>query len=292
MDEKTGEIKIGAARKIRDNLPKATYIGFIGTPISIKDRNTREVFGDYIDIYDMTQAVEDNATRPVYYESRVIKLKLDANTLQKIDDRYEEFAQIADDHLIEQSKKDLGKMDAVLGADETIASLVDDIIEHYENYRQNLLTGKAMLVAYSRPIAMKIYKEILQRRPNWSDKVKVVITETNKDPEEWRNIIGNKKYKEELAKKFKNNDDPMKIAIVVDMWLTGFDVPSLATMYIYKPMVGHNLMQAIARVNRVFEDKEGGLIVDYVGIASALKHAMNDYTNRDKKSFGDTDVKK
>ena len=286
-----GEIRIGAARKLRDNLPNATYIGFTGTPISLKDRNTREVFGNYIDVYDMTQAVDDGATRPVYYESRVVKLKLDEYTLQKIDAQYEEFAQLTDSYTIAQSKKDLGRMDAVLGAEETIASLVDDIIEHYENYRQNLLTGKAMLVAYSRPIAMKIYQEILKRRPNWSEKVKVVITDTNQDPEEWRSVIGNKKYKDDLAIKFKDNNDPMKIAIVVDMWLTGFDIPSLATMYIYKPMSGHNLMQAIARVNRVFEDKEGGLVVDYVGIASALKQAMNDYTSRDREKFGDLDVK-
>ncbi len=148
-----------------------------------------------------------------------------------------------------------------------------------------------MIVAYSREIAMRIYQEILKLRPSWNEKVRVVITETNKDPEDWRPVIGNKKYKEELARKFKDNSDPMKIAIVVDMWLTGFDVPSLATMYVYKPMAGHNLMQAIARVNRVFQDKEGGLVVDYVGIASALKQAMNDYTNRDKSNYGDTDIK-
>ncbi|MEA4921707.1 MAG: type I restriction endonuclease subunit R [Clostridiaceae bacterium] len=287
----SGEIKIGTARKIRNSLPGATYIGFTGTPISSKDRSTREVFGDYIDVYDMTQAVEDGATRPVYYESRVIKLKLDEKVLRQLDDQYEEFAQLTDDYTIEQSKKDLAKMDAVLGAEQTIHSLVSDIIEHYENYRANLLTGKAMIVAYSRDIAMQIYSEMLALRPDWQEKVKVVITETNKDPEDWRPIIGNKKYKEELARKFKDNDDPMKIAIVVDMWLTGFDVPSLATMYVYKPMAGHNLMQAIARVNRVFTDKEGGLVVDYVGIASALKQAMNDYTNRDKSNYSNTDIK-
>ena len=167
-----------------------------------------------------------------------------------------------------------------------------DILYHYENNRQNLLTGKAMIVAYSRPIAMKIYKRILELRPAWKEKVGVVMTSGNNDPEEWREIIGNKQHKDELAKKFKDNNSPMKIAIVVDMWLTGFDVPSLATMYVYKPMSGHNLMQAIARVNRVFRDKEGGLVVDYVGIASALKQAMNDYTTRDKKNYGDTDVAK
>ncbi len=283
---------IGTARIIRDSLPNATYIGFTGTPISSKDRSTREVFGDYIDIYDMTQAVEDGATRPVYYESRVIHLKLDEKTLHLIDDEYDLMAQNADPYVIEKSKKELGQMEAILGANQTIHSLVDDILDHYENYRANILTGKAMIVAYSRPIAMKIYKRILELRPAWTEKIAVVMTQGNNDPEEWREVIGNKAHKEDMARKFKDNDSPLKIAIVVDMWLTGFDVPSLATMYVYKPMAGHNLMQAIARVNRVFEDKEGGLVVDYVGIAAALKQAMNDYTARDKKNYGDTDVSK
>ena len=288
---KDGKIKIGFARIIRNSLPNATYIGFTGTPISMNDRSTREVFGDYIDIYDMTQAVEDGATRPVYYESRVINLKLDTGTMDKIDQQYDEFAQTTDDYTIEKSKKELSKMDALLGAEQTINSLVDDILLHYENNRQNLLTGKAIIVAYSRPIAMKIYERILELRPAWDKKVNVVMTSANGDPEEWREIIGNNTHKEKLANKFKDNDDDMKIAIVVDMWLTGFDVPSLSTMYIYKPMAGHTLMQAIARVNRVFEDKEGGLIVDYIGIASALNQAMSDYTNRDKSNYGNTDIK-
>jgi len=283
---------IGTARIIRDNLPNTTYIGFTGTPISSKDRSTREVFGEYIDIYDMTQAVEDGATRPVYYESRVIHLKLDEETLHLINAEYDLMAQNADPYVIEKSKKELGQMEAVLGADRTIESLVDDILDHYENYRANLLTGKAMIVSYSRPIAMKIYKRILALRPAWTERVGVVMTQGNNDPEEWRQIIGNKAHKEELARKFKDNSSTMKIAIVVDMWLTGFDVPSLATMYVYKPMSGHNLMQAIARVNRVFGDKEGGLVVDYVGIAQALKQAMNDYTSRDKKNYGDTEISK
>lgn len=283
---------IGTARIIRNSLPNATYIGFTGTPISSKDRSTREVFGDYIDIYDMTQAVEDGATRPVYYESRVIKLNLDQEILDKIDAEYDLMALNADNEVIEKSKRELGQMEAVLGNDNTINSLVCDILEHYENNRENLLTGKAMIVAYSRPIAMKIYKRILDLHPDWTEKVGVVMTSGNNDPEEWRQIIGNKHHRDELAKKFKDNNSPMKIAIVVDMWLTGFDVPSLATMYVYKPMAGHNLMQAIARVNRVFRDKEGGLVVDYVGIATALKQAMNDYTSRDKKNYGDTDVAK
>lgn len=290
VDAKTGRIKIGTARIIRNSLPNATYIGFTGTPISMKDRSTREVFGDYIDVYDMTQAVEDGATRPVYYESRVIKLKLDPDTLAMIDTEYDIMANNADPEVIAKSKKELGQMEAILGNDETIDSLVKDILEHYENYRENLLTGKAMIVAYSRPIALKIYKRILELRPSWDEKVAVVMTDSNKDPEEWKEIIGNKHHRDELAKQFKDNDSSLKIAIVVDMWLTGFDVPSLATMYVYKPMKGYNLMQAIARVNRVFGDKEGGLVVDYVGIASALKEAMNDYTSRDKKNYGDTDV--
>lgn len=292
VDAKTGKVKIGTARIIRNSLPNATYIGFTGTPISSKDRSTREVFGDYIDIYDMTQAVEDGATRPVYYESRVIKLNLDEATLKLIDKEYDIMALNADEEVVEKSKRELGQMEVVLGNDNTINSLVSDILDHYESNRENLLTGKAMIVAYSRPIAMKIYKRILELRPAWTEKVAVVMTSGNNDPEEWREIIGNKHHKDELAKKFKDNNSPLKIAIVVDMWLTGFDVPSLATMYVYKPMSGHNLMQAIARVNRVFRDKEGGLVVDYVGIATALKKAMNDYTARDKKNYGDTDVAK
>ncbi len=290
IDTNTGKIKIGIARIIRNSLPNATYIGFTGTPISLKDRSTREVFGNYIDIYDMTQAVEDGATRPVYYESRVIKLNLKEDTLKLIDKEYDLMARNADPEVIQKSKHKLGKMEEILGNEETIHSLVNDILEHYEQYRSHLLTGKAMIVAYSRPIAIKIYHCIKKLRPSWTDRVAVIITDTNKDTEDEKKIIGNKKYRNELATLFKDNHSPLKIAIVVDMWLTGFDVPSLATMYIYKPMQGHNLMQAIARVNRVFQDKEGGLIVDYVGIASTLKEAMNNYTARDKKNYGDTDI--
>ena len=290
--ETEARIVVGNARIIRDALPNATFIGFTGTPVSSKDRNTREVFGEYIDIYDMTQAVEDGATRPVYYESRVVHLKLDENTLKLIDSTYDLLEQQADSTTIEKSKKMLGQMESVLGADSTITSLVDDIVKHYESGRANLLTGKAMIVAYSRPIAMKIYRRILEVRPDWEEKIGVVMTSGNNDPEDWKEIIGTKRHKEELARKFKDNNDPMKIAIVVDMWLTGFDVPSMATMYVYKLMHGYNLMQAIARVNRVFGDKEGGLVVDYVGIASALKAAMNEYTARDRSKYGDMDIAK
>lgn len=287
----------GTARIIRDSLPHASFIGFTGTPISRDDRNTTEVFGNYIDIYDMTQAVEDGATRPVYYESRVVKLKLDDKVLKQIDDEYDLLAGNADPEVIEKSKRDLGQLESVLGNDKTIASLVDDILEHYEEHRAHLYTGKAMIVAYSRSIAMKIYDRILELHPDWAGsgedaKIAVVMTESNKDPEEWRSIIGNKTHRQELAVRFKDNESPLKIVIVVDMWLTGFDVPSLATMYVFKPMESHNLMQAIARVNRVYQDKEGGLVVDYIGIASALKRAMNDYTVRDRKRYGDMDIAK
>lgn len=277
---------------IRESLPNATYVGFTGTPISKKDRSTIEVFGNYIDIYDMTQAVEDGATRPVYYESRVIHLKLDKETLKIIDAEYDAMAKYAEEYAIEKSKKELGKMESILGAEQTITTLCKDIIKHYEENRQYELTGKAMIVAYSRSIAMRIYRKLLALRPEWSEKVGVVMTESNKDPEDWRSIIGNKRHRNEMAKRFKDDNDLLKIAIVVEMWLTGFDVPSLATMYVYKPMMGHNLMQAIARVNRVFKNKEGGLVIDYVGIASALKQAMNDYTNRDKNNYGDPDIAK
>ena len=295
MEEKIdteGNVHIGAARKIRNSLPHASYIGFTGTPISDKDRDTREIFGDDIDVYDMTQAVNDGATRPVYYESRVIKLKLNDEVLAQIDAEYDKLREEgASETDLDENKKEMSHMDALLGNDATINDLVNDIITHYEDNRQHICCGKAMLVAYSRPIAMKIYKRILDLRPNWNEKVKVVMTSGNQDPEEWADIIGGKAYKKELAKKFKDENDPMKIAIVVDMWLTGFDVPSLATMYVYKPMKDHNLMQAIARVNRVFPEKAGGLIVDYVGIAAALKDAMKRYTKRDRDNYGNNDIK-
>lgn len=291
-DPKTGEIKIGAARRIRNALPNATYIGFTGTPISKQDKSTREVFGNYIDIYDMTQSVEDGATVPISYESRIADISLDEPILNLIDREYDKLALQAESYNIERSKRELSKMESLLGAPEIIEDICRDIVNHYENNRQQELSGKAMIVAYSRSIAIKMYEKILELHPNWEDKVKVVMSGSNKDSEEWHNIIGDKSYKKELEKKFKDDADPMKIAIVVDMWLTGFDVPSLATMYIFKPMRGHNLMQAIARVNRVFKGKEGGLVVDYIGIASELKKAMSEYTERDNKNYGEMDIDK
>lgn len=289
MDEE-GNIHFGAARLVRKALPNASYIGFTGTPISTEDRSTREVFGDYIDVYDMTQSVEDESTKPVYYESRALALHLDESALERIDALYKMFAEEADESSIEKSKRDLGGLDAIFDTQDTIDSLCEDIVTHYEEARADVLSGKAMIVAYSRSMAIKIYKRILDMRPNWKDKVGVVMTMSNQDPEDWFAICGGANHKKEMERRFKNEDDPLKIAIVVDMWLTGFDVPSLATMYVFKPMKGHNLMQAIARVNRVYKGKEGGLVVDYIGIANALKRAMRDYTVRDQNNYGDMDV--
>ena len=292
--DRDGKKHTGTALLIRRALPNATFIGFTGTPISIEDRSTREVFGDYIDVYDMTQAVEDDATRPVFYESRVIALKLDQGILAKVDDEYEKLTEQANAETIDASKRDFANLDAVLGAPEVIDALCQDIVEHYETNRAHELTGKAMIVAYSRPAAMAIYQRICELRPFWKEegKLGVVMTMGNQDPEWWFDVVGNKAHVKEMAKRFKDDADPLKIVIVVDMWLTGFDVPSLATMYVYKPMRGYNLMQAIARVNRVYKDKEGGLVVDYVGIANALKRAMKDYTKRDQKKYGDMDIGK
>ena len=297
-DAQSQTMKKGFSQKMREALPNASFIGFTGTPISDRDRDTQEVFGSYIDVYDMSQAVDDEATRPIYYESRVVNLNLDEKTMKLLDEEFDHLSEEgATDEQIKKAKQDHSRLEILLGEDATIDTLVRDIIEHYEQNRENLLTGKAMIVALTRPIAIKIYRKMLELRPDWTEKVKVVMSSSNQDPEDWQKIIGNDAHKKELAAKFKKDDDPMKIAIVRDMWLTGFDVPSLATMYVYKPMSGHNLMQAIARVNRVFEandgeKKEGGLIVDYVGIAQALKAAMKQYTNRDQRRFGDPDIAK
>lgn len=292
--DRDGKKHTGTALLIRRALPNATFVGFTGTPISAEDRSTREVFGDYIDVYDMTQAVEDEATRPVFYESRVVALKLDQGILAKVDDEYEKLTERANAETIDASKRDFANLDSVLGAPEVIDALCHDIVEHYETNRAHELTGKAMIVAYSRPAAMAIYQRICELRPAWKEegKLGVVMTMGNQDPEWWFDVMGNGAHVKEMARRFKDDTDPLKIVIVVDMWLTGFDVPSLATMYVYKPMRGYNLMQAIARVNRVYKDKAGGLVVDYVGIANALKRAMKDYTKRDQKKYGDMDIGK
>ena len=292
VDSETGALKLGFAAIVRKLLPHAAFIGFTGTPIEQDDNDTREVFGNYIDIYDMTQAVEDGATVPVYYESRLLKLDLDEDTLKLLDNEYEKLAEEgAEEQDIKRSKDENARLHALLSAPQTIETLCKDIIDHYENYRADLLTGKAMIVAIDRATGIDIYKKLIELRPQWKDIIAVVMTQGNQDPVEWNDIIGSSARKEELARQFKDNSSSLKIAIVVDMWLTGFDVPSLATMYVYKPMKGHNLMQAIARVNRVFPEKSGGLVVDYIGIAKALKKAMHDYTGRDKQRFGDPNIK-
>lgn len=289
LDRETGEWKYGMAKIMRDALPNATFIGFTGTPIDFKDKSTTGVFGRYIDIYDMTQAVDDGATVPIYYENRTVKLKLNDDLLKQIDEEYAAIAGDATEQEIEKSKADLSSVEAIVGAPERIEMLAEDIISHYED-RQYVLTGKAMIVCMTRRIAISLYNKILEKRPEWNKKVKVVLTASNQDPEEWHDIIGNKTYRDGLMLEFKDNNSDFKIAIVVDMWLTGFDVPSMATMYIDKPMKGHNLMQAIARVNRVYKDKEAGLIVDYIGMAAELKLALKQYTKRDQDKVPDLGI--
>ena len=289
LDRTTGKWKYGMAKYMRDSLPNATFIGFTGTPIEINDKSTVEVFGDYIDIYDMTQAVDDGATVPIYYENRTAKIKLNEDILKQIDAEYDRLAETETSIVVEKSKSDLSSIEALVGSKERLNLLADDIIAHYED-RQYVLTGKAMIVCMSRRIAINLYKTLLEKRPEWKDKVKVVLTANNQDDQEWHDIIGNKKYRDQLMIELKDEKSDFKIALVVDMWLTGFDVPSMATMYIDKPMKGHNLMQAIARVNRVYKDKEAGLIVDYIGMASALNKALSQYTKRDQDKVPDLSV--
>ena len=289
LDREKGAWKYGIAKYMRDALPNATFIGFTGTPINLKDKSTVEVFGDYIDVYDMTQAVNDGATVPIYYENRTTKLKINESVLKEIDEAYSKMEKETDSWKIEKSQSDLSRLEAVVGSTERLDMLTDDIIKHYMD-REYVLTGKAMIVCLSRRIAIKMYMMLLEKRPDWKDKVKVILTSSNQDPEEWHDIIGNKQYRDRLATEFKKEDSDFKIAIVVDMWLTGFDVPSMATMYIDKPMKGHNLMQAIARVNRVYKDKEAGLVVDYIGMASELKQALSQYTKRDQDKVPNIDL--
>lgn len=282
-DIETGEEKYGFAKYMRTALPNATYIAFTGTPIETTDKSTTGLFGDVIDVYDMTQAVQDGSTVKIYYESRLAKVKLDDKKMDEIDREYWKLQvhEGVEDYIIEESQKRLSRIEQIIGDDDRIRQVVEDIINHYED-RKNLVAGKAMIVAYNRRIAYKMYKEILRQRPDWQDKVKMVMTESNQDPEEMAKLIGNKRKRKELEKEFKDVNSPFKIAIVVDMWLTGFDVPALDTMYVDKPMRAHNLMQAIARVNRVYPGKTGGLIVDYIGIKKNLMEALKTYTKRDQ----------
>ena len=288
-------IKYGYAKYMRDALPNASYIGFTGTPVELTDKNTPAVFGDYIDIYDMTRAVEDGTTVKIYYESRIARLELSEAERPVIDYEYEDITEYQEYTQKERLKSKWARLEALAGSEKRVKQVAKDIVEHFEQ-RQNASFGKAMIVVMSRRIAIDMYKAIVALRPDWySDddsegKIKIVMTGSSSDPVEWQPYIGNKRRREFLAKRMKDVNDPLQIVIVRDMWLTGFDVPSMNTMYIDKPMKGHNLMQAIARVNRVFRDKPGGLIVDYIGIADLLQSALQQYTENDRKTAGiDTD---
>lgn len=294
VSKKDAETKYGFAKYVRDALPNASFIGFTGTPVEASDKNTPAVFGDYIDIYDMTQAVEDGSTVKIFYESRIIPLELPEGL--NLDDQYEEITEDQEQNIKESLKSKWSRLEAVAGANSRVKRLAEDIVKHYEE-REAAMFGKSMVVVMSRRIAIDLYKEIVALRPDWhsdeDDKgvIKIVMTGSSSDPAEWQPFIGNKRRREYLARRMKDNEDPLKIVIVRDMWLTGFDVPAMNTMYIDKPMKGHNLMQAIARVNRVFKDKPGGLIVDYIGIAESLKEAFHQYTESDKRTAGvDTNV--
>jgi type I restriction enzyme R subunit len=281
IEKNSGDIKYGFAKYLRDALPNATYIGFTGTPIEKTDRNTPAVFGNYVDIYDISHAVEDGVTVPIYYESRLVKIALTEEGKELI----KKFEKELDEQglsEIEKAKRKWAKLEALVGSRERIEEIAKDIVNHFEQ-RLEVMDGKGMIVAISRKIAVKLYNEIIKLRPNWhSDDIrkgfiKLVMTVSSSDEPEIAKFYLTKEQRKLLANRFKAPDDELKLVIVVDMWLTGFDVPCLHTMYIDKPMKGHTLMQAIARVNRVYKDKTGGLIVDYLGIASDLKEALSFY---------------
>jgi len=291
IESKTGDISYGFAKHLRDAIPNASFIGFTGTPIEATDVNTPAVFGDYIDIYDIQRGVEDGSTVPIYYESRLARIELDEDEKDKID---AEIEAIADDEDVGEKEKQKGRwsrVEALVGADNRLEMIAKDLVEHFEN-RVDAMDGKAMIVCMSRRICVALYEQIIAVRPNWhsdeDDKgaIKVVMTGSASDPKEWQQHIGNKARRDLLAQRAKKPDDDLKIVLVRDMWLTGFDAPSMHTMYVDKPMKGHGLMQAIARVNRVFKDKPGGLVVDYIGIAQNLKSALAQYSDDDKKNAG------
>ncbi|HDR7319933.1 type I restriction endonuclease subunit R [Bacillus toyonensis] len=295
-DSKTGEIKYGYAKYLRDALPNASFIGFTGTPIELEDKSTPAVFGHYIDVYDMTRSVEDEATVKIYYENRIIKLETDEEELKKIDDEFEEITEGQEENDREKYKTKWSRLEAVVGSPNRVKKLAYDIVQHYEE-KSKTIAGKAMVVCMSRRICVDLYDEIVKLRPEWhSDDlekgvVKVVMTGSAGDNERLQKHIGGKQRRDTLARRMRDTSDELKIVIVRDMWLTGFDVPSMHTMYMDKPMKSHNLMQAIARVNRVFKDKSGGVVVDYLGILESLKRALKQYTDSDKENTGiDTDA--
>ena len=273
----------GFARHMRDALPNASFVGFTGTPIELQDANTRAVFGDYISIYDIQRSVEDGATVPIYYESRLAKLSLDESERSTIDPEFEEATEGEEVERKEKLKTRWAQLEAVVGAEKRVKQIAEDIVAHYEQ-RLEVLDGKAMVVCMSRRICIDLYRELVRLRPDWRDEddakgsIKVVMTGSASDPVEWQPHVRNKPRREALANRFRDPGDPLRVVLVRDMWLTGFDAPSLHTMYVDKPMRGHGLMQAIARVNRVFKDKPGGLVVDYLGLAHELKRALATYT--------------
>jgi type I restriction enzyme R subunit len=283
----------GFARHMRDALPNASFIGFTGTPIEKADANTRAVFGDYISVYDIQRAVEDKATVPIYYESRLAKLQLDERERPKIDPSFEEVTEGEEIERRERLRTKWAAIEALVGTEKRLQLVADDLVRHFEE-RLEVMDGKAMIVCMSRRICVELYNQIVKLRPSWSSDnddagvLKIVMTGSAADGPDWQKHIRDKRRRENLGKRFKNAKDPLKIVIVRDMWLTGFDVPCLHTMYLDKPMRGHGLMQAIARVNRVFKDKPGGLVVDYLGIAQELKYALSIYTESGGK--GRTDV--
>ena len=292
-DDKGEGIKYGYAKYLRDALPNATFVGFTGTPVASTDKNTQMVFGNYIDVYDMTQAVADGSTVKIYYESRVIPLNLPQSL--DLDEAYNDITEDQEEDVKQRLKSKWSRIEALAGAKPRVEALAKDIIQHFET-RQQAMKGKGMIVTMSRRIAVDLYDEIIRLKPEWhsddDDKgvIKVVMTGSSSDPTSFQRHIGPKKRRNLLEKRMKDVDDELQLVIVRDMWLTGFDVPSMHTMYIDKPMKGHNLMQAIARVNRVFKDKPGGLIVDYVGIAESLKEALKEYTESDQAQTAiDTD---
>ena len=280
--------KYGTAKHLHEAFPNATYIGFTGTPVETKDKSTSNVFGKVIDTYDMTQAIMDGATVPIMYEARMARVGLNQKILDEIDDYYNylEREEDVEEYKINESKKEMTKMSQIIEDPDRLQMIVEDIIKQYEQIETSV-ANKAMVVAYSRNSAYTMYKKFLELRPDWKNKVHMVITSNNKDDEKMQKAIGSKKDKKQLEIEFKDMDSEFKIAIVVDMWLTGFDVPGLGTMYIDKPMKAHNLMQAIARVNRVYKDKKGGLIVDYIGLKRWLLEALKIYTKRDQGKIVD-----
>ena len=291
VERKTGEISYGFAKYLRDALPNASFIGFTGTPIEKEDVNTPAVFGEYIDVYDINRGVEDGATVPIYYESRIARIELDEDEKPHLDDEVAELTEDEAQGEQEKLKRKWANVEAVVGAEKRLAMVAKDLVEHFEN-RVVGMDGKAMIVCMSRRICVALYDEIITLRPEWhsdndeSGVIKIVMTGAASDPIDWQQHIGGKARRELLAKRIKDPDDSLKLVIVRDMWLTGFDVPSVHTMYVDKPMRGHGLMQAIARVNRVFRDKPAGLIVDYIGIAQNLKSALSQYSRDDQQHTG------